>query len=137
MKLFSFIALILFGTSVMATPVDPADSSGTGDITQAVATAIRSGNAVALAAYFNPTIDLTVPGTEGTYSKSQAELIVKGFFTANPPKSFVIQHQGNSGELTQFCIGTLETESTKFRTYFLIKIIDGVSLITKLQFEEE
>jgi hypothetical protein len=137
MKILSFIVLFLFGTVVMATPTDPTDSIGDGDITQTVAAAIRSGNSAALAYYFSPSIDLTIPGSEGTYSKSQAELIVKNFFSANPPKAFTINHQGTSGEGSQFCIGSLETDKTKFRVYFQIKTTGGVSLITQLQFEVE
>lgn len=137
MKPIIFIVVLFFGTYCFADPVNPADSVADGDITQAVAAAIRSGNAVTLSSYFAATLDLTVPGTEGNFSKSQAELIVKGFFTANPPQSFVIQHQGKSSDITQFCIGTLETESSRFRVYFLIKTVDGLSRLTQLQFEEE
>jgi hypothetical protein len=137
MKILVFSLLFLISSVALATPIDPVDSIGTGDITPAVAAAIRSGNAGALAVYFSATIDLTVPGSDGTYSKSQAELIVKEFFTSTPPTGFIIKHQGSSGEGSQFCIGSLETENVNFRTYFLIKTINGVSLITQLQFEEE
>lgn len=121
----------------MASPAIPGDSTTAADITPAVAAALRSGNSVALASYFSASIDLAVPGSEGTYSKSQAELIVKGFFSANKPTDFIIQHQGNSSEGAQFCIGLLETENVNYRTYFLIKTLNGLSLISQLQFEEE
>jgi hypothetical protein len=137
MKIAAFVFLFLLSSIVIATPIDPVDSVVTGDITPAVAAAIRSGNSSSLAAYFSATIDLAVPGSDGTYSKSQAELIVKGFFDSNPPKAFIIKHQGSSGEGSQFCIGSLETDNANFRTYFLIKTINGASLITQLQFEEE
>jgi hypothetical protein len=137
MRLLSFIALLLLSFASVAAPIDPGDSTVNGDITPAVVAALRSGNSNALAAYFSPTIDLTVPGSEGTYSKSQAELIVKGFFSANKPSDFINQHQGFSGDGSQFCIGTLNTDNGDFRTYFLIKTANGVSNITQLQFEEE
>jgi hypothetical protein len=73
------IALLLFGFTTMAAKEDPGDSTLNGDITPAVVAALRTGNSNALAVYFAPTIDLTIPGSEGNYSKSQAELIVRFF----------------------------------------------------------
>ena len=107
------------------------------DITASVAAAINSGDSKKLASYFNSSIDLTVPGTEGTYSKSQAEMIVKDFFTKNPPVSFKINQQGSSNEGSQFAVGTLLTKSTTYKTYFLIKKVNNVPLIHQLQFEAE
>ena len=52
--------------------------------------AIITGNASSLAKNFNNSIDLLIPGNEGTYSKAQAEIIIGNFFKANPPKSFAV-----------------------------------------------
>ncbi len=136
MRLLLVLYLACLPLLMSAKDAEPGDSTGTGDITPAVASALRSGNASALAAYFNSTIDLTLPGSEGTYSRSQAELIVKGFFNMNKPSDFTIQHKGSSGEGSQFCIGLLNTDNGDFRTYFLIKTITQQSVITQLQFEE-
>jgi hypothetical protein len=137
MRQILVLALVISFGTVQARQTEPGDSTVYTDITPAVAAALRTGNAAALAEYFNATIDLTLPGSEGTYSKSQAELIVKAFFSANKPEEFEIQHQGSSGEGSQFCIGTLTTDNGDFRTYFLVKSFGKQSLITQLQFEEE
>lgn len=107
------------------------------DITASIAAAINSGDSKKLASYFNSSIDLTVPGTDGTYSKSQAEMIVKSFFSKFPPLSFKINQQGSSNEGSQFAIGTMYTKTSTFRTYFLIKKVNNTPLIHQLQFEEE
>ncbi|HOY31976.1 MAG TPA: DUF4783 domain-containing protein [Bacteroidales bacterium] len=107
------------------------------DITTSIAAAIKDGDSKKLASYFNSSIDLTVPGTEGTYSKSQAEMIVKDFFTKFPPVTFKINQQGSSTEGSQFAVGILATKSGVFRTYFLIKKVNNLPLIHQLQFEEE
>ncbi|HOV10815.1 MAG TPA: DUF4783 domain-containing protein [Bacteroidales bacterium] len=121
-------------------------SAGTGDttlvivqddITSAVASAINAGDAKKLASYFSPSIDLTLPGTEGTYSKSQAEMIIKDFFTKYPPVSFKINQQGSSNEGSQFAVGTMISKAATFKTYFLIKKRDGFPLLHQLQFEQE
>jgi hypothetical protein len=51
------------------------------DITEEIAAAIKSGNSKAIAAYFTDNVDLKVLAQEDVYSKAQAELIVKDFFT--------------------------------------------------------
>lgn len=135
----SFVFILLFCLTSWASAANlglPGDTATEGDIVPAVASAIRAGDAQKLASYFAATIDLTVPGSEGTYSRSQAELIVKGFFSANPPSSFVIQHQGTSAESSSFCIGRMDSGDSHFRVYFLVKTINGTALITQLQFEE-
>jgi hypothetical protein len=107
------------------------------DVINNIVAAITSGDAKKLATYFNSTIDLTLPAGDGTYSKSQAEMMVKNFFTQYPPVSFKINQQGSSKEGSQFSIGTLVTKTAKFRTYFLLKKVNGTPLIHQLQFETE
>jgi hypothetical protein len=143
MKRLTLILLLFFPVMVFSTPIDTTGNKDSvqyafnDDITSAVAAAIRSGDANRLASFFSASIDLTAPGVDGTYSKSQAEMIVKNFFSKYPPQSFTIKQQGSSGEGSKFAIGLLSTTSGDFRTYFLIKTSGGQQLIHQLQFEEE
>ncbi len=121
---------------LLASPIDSLNNPDQ-DINSAVASAIKGGDAKTLALYFNSSIDLTVPGSDGTYSKSQAEMIVKNFFAQNKPVSFSVNQNGNSSEGSQYSIGTLVSAKAKFRTYFLVKKIGGKQVITQLQFEQE
>jgi len=107
------------------------------DISKNIANAIRKGNASELAVYFNSSIDLTVPGKEGSFSKAQAEQIVKDFFTKNTPKSFEIKHQGTSADGSNYSIGSLVTNKGNFRVYFLIKSISNKNYIQQLQFDND
>ena len=107
------------------------------DIIADVGNAIKTGNATTVSKYFNSTLDLIVPGNDGTYSKSQAELILKDFFLKNPLKSFTISHQGSSNDGSLYAIGNYITGSGSFRTYFLLKKINAGYLIQKLEFEKE
>jgi hypothetical protein len=109
----------------------------TDDVVNNVVAALSAGDANRLASYFNSTIDLTVPSGDGSYSKSQAEMMVKNFFTQNTPVSFRVNQQGSSNEGSLFCIGTLTTKTATYRTYFLVKKVNGVSLVHQLQFEKE
>lgn len=105
------------------------------DINTKVSQAIQSSNTSELAKYFNNSIDLTIPDSEGTYSKVQAEQILKSFFSKYPPVSFTINHKGNSKDGSQYAIGTYKSKSVSFRTYYLTKPIGGQLLIHQLKFE--
>ena len=103
-----------------------------------IAAAIRSGNYKQVAAYFNNNVDMTILSKEEVYSKAQAEIILKDFFVKDPPKSFVILHQGNSKEGAKYSIGTLvTTQGTTYRTYFFVKQNSGKFYIQELRFEKE
>ncbi len=74
-----------------------------------VVSAIKNGNASQLSKYFDNTVEITVTDKSNTYSKSQAELVLKDFFNNNIVKNFDIVHKGdNTG--AQFIIGTLNTK---------------------------
>ena len=108
------------------------------DIYQEVASAIRSGNAKEISKYFNTNVDLTILTQEDTYSKTQAELIIKDFFAKNTPKSFTLMHQGTSKEGAMYAIGTLlTTQGATFRTSFFIKQTSGKYYIRELRFEKD
>src|SRR5436309_8402731 len=72
-----------------------------------VITGIRSGNASLVSKYFDNTVEITLPDRSNSYSRSQAELVLKDFFSTAMIRSFEVLRKGdNSG--SQFCIGTLQ-----------------------------
>jgi hypothetical protein len=108
------------------------------DIVAKVGNALNTGNAEKLCKYFNNTIDLSLPDSEGTYSDKQAEQLLKVFFKNHPVKSYMLDHQGNSNDGSRYLIGTLiSTSAKKFRVYGLIKKRAEKDLIQQLQIEEE
>ena len=99
-----------------------------------VVAAMRSGNSTLIAKYFDDLVDISMPDKSNTYSKTQAELLLKDFFTNNPVKKFEIIHKGeNAG--SQFCIGTLYTKNGSFRTTIFMKQKGGGQLLQELRFE--
>ena len=107
-------------------------------VSSKIASAIKAGDAKELAAYFHSNIELTVLENDGTYSKSQAEIIIKDFFTKYPPKDFSINHNGSSKDLSQFFIGSYKTtnQQKSYRIYFLMKSLSNKMLIQQLQIQE-
>lgn len=129
---FSFLILMLMFLDPSA--VSAQDSKVTDKITRA----LESADASLLAVHFNASIDLSLPGEEGAFSKKQAEQIMKMFFTKNPVKKFTLEHSGNSNNGSHYLIGSYECSSKKtYRVYMLIKGPGGAELIQQLQFEED
>ncbi len=106
------------------------------DISEEVTQAIRTGSSRDLARYFGSNVDLAIPGNDGTYSKAQAELIMRNFFSDNRPESFEVNHKGTSRDGSPYVIGVYYTTDNKsYRTYFLIKKLSDNYFIHHLQFE--
>ena len=107
------------------------------EITDNVNAALKSGDATKLSDYFNTSLDISLPDTDQTMSKSHASQVMKTFFKDNPPKSYTVNHVGSSREATKFIIGTYVSGSKSFKTYLLMKETEGKYLIVQLQFELE
>ncbi len=100
-----------------------------------VVSAIKNGNASQLSKYFDNTVEITVTDKSNTYSKSQAELVLKDFFNNNIVKNFEIVHKGdNTG--AQFIIGTLNTKNGEYRTTIYMKKNGDRQLLQELRFEK-
>lgn len=103
-----------------------------------VARALNKGNARDVARHFGNTVDLKLPGNEGTYSRNQAELILRNFFNRNPAKSFSVQHQGPSRDGSIYVIGLYTTtEGKTYRAYFLCKNFSDRMVLHLLQMDEQ
>lgn len=107
------------------------------DISDEIALAIKGGNAAGISRFFAASVDLKVLEKENIYSKSQAELILKDFFSKHIIKNFSIAHKSALKNDSQFAIGTLETPTGKFRVNFVMKTTGGTSTITQFRIEQE
>lgn len=103
-------------------------------IPSGVVESFGKGNSRDLSKHFNNSVELVVPGNEDVYSKSQAELILRNFFSANRPVRFEILHQGGK-ELSRYAIGNLVTQKGEFRIYILLKLKNDDLLIHLLRIE--
>jgi len=99
-----------------------------------VISGIRTGNASVVAKYFDNTVEISLPGRSNSYSKSQAEAVLRDFFANNPVKSFTVNHQGESGG-SQFCIGTLVTGNGSFRTTVNLRQKGDKEALQEIKFE--
>lgn len=130
MKKLQFISLII-STILLFVNVE---ISKAGDLPDGIVNSLKTGNAKELAKHFNANIDLTLIDKQEIYSKTQAELILKEFFSKNVPSNFTIIHQGEK-EGSKYVIGNLTTSKGTFRVSLFLKSQDNTQVIHQLRIE--
>ncbi|MFC2175964.1 DUF4783 domain-containing protein [Bacteroidota bacterium] len=104
---------------------------------ETISAAIKLGNYKELSSYFDTKIDLTIWSKEDSYSKAQAELIIKDFFGKDKVTNYQVIHRGKSPDGAKYAIGTLTTTNNEYRTYVLTKEVGKTVRIQQLRFEEK
>jgi hypothetical protein len=97
--------------------------------------AIKSGSASEISQFLDNTVDITLPGKSNSYSKSQAELVIRDFFSINPVKDFTVIHKSDNAG-SQYCIGNLETANGVFRTTIFVRQKNDRQVVQELRFEK-
>jgi hypothetical protein len=110
---------------------------GQGEIIDEVKNAIKTGSSKEISRFLNSNVDVTLEGNLQSYSKTQAEYVLKDFFKANPPSSFIIVHQGSSKGGLPYAIGQYTSGANNFRVWMRIKNTDGKYLIHEISFIKE
>ena len=101
----------------------------------AIINAVKSGNATELSKYFDKTVEINLPDKSNSYSKKQAELVLRDFFNNNPVKDLEIIHKSEA-TASQYFIGNLSTANGKFRTTVYLKQKGDNLFIQELRFEK-
>jgi hypothetical protein len=108
------------------------------NVNDGIISAIKAGNSKELAKYFNSNIELIILDKEGVYSKPQAELILKDFFSKNVPTQdrFLKLHEGGK-DASKYVIGTLITTKGRYRVYYVMKNLNNELSIHNFRIEDE
>ncbi|MDP2423651.1 MAG: DUF4783 domain-containing protein [Bacteroidales bacterium] len=131
MKKFFFlltIALLFIGGSFLSAQETPKEGDS-------IIVLLRTANAKELARHFNASVQLTLPDNDGRFNRTQAELIMRVFFSKYPPQTVTLNHQGASNDGSLYFIGDYKSGKTKYRTYFLLKKVGANLLIHQLRIE--
>ena len=95
---------------------------------------MKTGNASQLSKFFDNSVEVSMTDKSNSYSKSQAEMVIKDFFSNNNVKGFEVIHKGeNAG--SQYCIGTLQTGNGAYRTTIFMKQKQGSEVLQELRIE--
>ena len=98
---------------------------------------LEIGNANELSKFLNDKVDLNIDGNEGTYSRSQAEGVLKNYFKENPPESFQINHEGASQNGLIYAIGEYKTADSSFMVWIRLKKVNDQFKIHEMSFVKE
>ena len=97
----------------------------------------KNGDAAAIAKNFEGNVEITIKTGSTSYSKSQAEMVLKSFFAAHKPKTFTIAHEGTSPQGSKYFIASLTSASGNYRTYVYAKTVKNELVIQEIRIEEQ
>ncbi|MCB0699348.1 MAG: DUF4783 domain-containing protein [Chitinophagaceae bacterium] len=97
---------------------------------------IRGGNVSGMAKYLDKNVAITINNNQASYSSSQAEIILKDFFSKNVVKEFNVNQGRNTGNNSQYGIGELMTSTGSYQLYVVIKLNQDQFLIREMRFEK-
>ena len=98
---------------------------------------IKAGSAKELAKYLNQTVDVMIDEKLETYSKAQAEFVLRDFFKIHPPSEFNIIHKGESKAGQPFAIGSYKSGKETYRVFMKIKSVSKTMLVHEIHFSKE
>jgi len=101
-----------------------------------VVSGLKAGNATQIAKYFDNAVEITLFDKSNSYSKSQAELVLKDFFATNTVKGFEVIHKGENGG-SEYRIGNLSTRTGTYRTTIFMKQKGDKQLLQEIRFENK
>lgn len=108
-----FLLLAITAVSLQAQNLEAVEKSLT--------TAFKKGDARELASHFSNTLSMELPNKSGSYSKDQAQMILRDFFKSFKPDGFTINHKGENRDGSQFLIGIMQHGNNQYRVYTIMK----------------
>ncbi len=96
--------------------------------------AFKTANASSMARYFDQTVEISLPEKTNSFSKSQAEMVLKDFISLNGIKGFNLLHKGeNAG--SEYFIGQMPGKVHSFRVTVFLKQKDKGLVVQEIRFE--
>lgn len=127
----SVLSLASFGTVEMNTPVQ--DQDATSQVTEA----ISKGDAAGVVKFFDSSVDVEILEDNGTYSKSQAEQILKTFFSENEVQKFELTHNTSSpSSRSNAFVGWLTANGKRYRLFVQFSESESKKTIQEISIKE-
>jgi hypothetical protein len=118
LKQFAVVFFLLVGIVVMS----GGQAVAQGGVMDGVKSAMKAGSSKDLSRNFSSVVELTLNGKEATsYSNTQAEFVMKNFFSKNAPVDFTYSHQGSSDKGQQYAIGTYTSKAGSYTVLVRMK----------------
>lgn len=98
---------------------------------------IKAGSAKELAKFLNQNVDITLEGKLQSYSKAQAEFVLRDFFKNNPPSEYSVIHQGASKGGQLFAIGQYKSAASVYQIFMKIKTVGSQQLVDDIRITKQ
>ena len=131
------IRLVLVLLLLIVGSLGAATANAQTEVPGEIKSAIQAGSSRDIARYFNNTVEIGFDGAKSTYSKTQAEFVLKNFFNKNPSAGFEFDHQGSSDRGQRYAIGTYNTKNGAYRVFVVVKQANGGYLIDTMDFTKK
>jgi len=105
------------------------------DVIDDIASCVRTANTKELSKYFASTVSLTLLNDEGMYSRVQAEIILRDFFSRNAPTGVKVAHRLDSNPNFRYVVLTLDTAKETFRVSYKLTNSDNSFQVTEFRIE--
>ena len=105
------------------------------DVFIPIAKYLEQGNAEKLSAWFDETLEISVPGVGSDMSRNQARQIMKKFFSSVRPNSFLIQHAASKSNM-KYALGVLTAGSIEYNVTIFVSFSEDGYKIQQLKIEE-
>lgn len=102
-----------------------------------IQTAIQVGSSKELGRFFETNIKLNLDDEPGTFSASQAEIMLRNFFDKFEAQRFEYIHQGEIKNGNRYLIGKYKHSSGSFRVFIQLKQESAPPKIHALYFTKE
>jgi hypothetical protein len=112
-------------------------SFGQEDIINNVKETMKAGSAKELANYLNQTVDIMIDEKLVSYSKAQAEAVLRDFFRTHIPSEVTTIHQGASKAGTPYALYQYKSDKETFRVFIKIKTVEKLQLVHEIRFAKE
>ena len=107
------------------------------DIFDTLSSYFKASNSKEIAGHFAPMIELNILSEEGEYSKAQAELILRDFFSKNQAGSVRVIHRLSSSSNYRFGVLALQTDKNKLRVSISLANDGNRFLIRSIRIEND
>jgi hypothetical protein len=110
---------------------------GQNEVIESVSVALKASSSRELIKYCGSKVEITIDGNNNTYSKPQAEAVLRDFFQKNVAENFTIIHQGSSPEGLKYAIGKFSMKQGSYRLVMFLKKGDIDYEIDRITFSKE
>ncbi len=105
------------------------------DVMGGIQSALKSGSSKDLARYFNSRVEVSIDGDNASYSQSQAEMVLRNFFSKNPSAGFSFDHEGGSENGQRYAIGKYNHKGGRYSVVVKIKKYGDAYRIDTIEFK--